>query len=336
MSHSPPTQHTLSHASHDPIIHQIAKILKDWSGPIHLAAHVDPDGDALGSTLSLKRGLEQLGQSVTLAMKVPRYLSFLCQAQEILDEAVALAPNTLLVLLDVSDKNRIWGADLSEAGYVINIDHHGSNDSFGDLAWVDSNIAAAAQMSKRLLKALNITWTQAIATPCLTGILTDTGFLRFGNTDKTVLHDVAELLDYGVLYTELTDRLQWRHPDYYRMLGLVMSTVSFPLEGKVAMVEMTEAMRQAIGETDDDSSDYVGQIRYAEGSYIAIFFREKGEDVKVSVRSRGDVSAQAICSSLGGGGHHAAAGITLRQTSLDRAKEMVLEAAKKELERHQL
>jgi phosphoesterase RecJ-like protein len=80
----------------------------------------------------------------------------------------------------------------------------------------------------------------------------------------------------------------------------------------------------------DDSNDYVGLIRYAEGVKVAILLKEGDGTVKVSTRTRDGVSAQAICLSMGGGGHVAAAGAKVTGT-MDEAQEKVLEASKQEL-----
>ena len=223
------------------------------------------------------------------------------------------------------------------AAFTVVLDHHGTNNRAGDLVCVEPGRAATAHLVKDVIDALPLDWNAELATPCLTGLLTDTGNFRFGNTTPDVLHAAAELIAYGVAYTELTDRLQRRHPDYFRMLGKVMSTVTFPLGGLVAVAEITQQMRAEIGPTDDDSSDYVGLIRYAEGVLVALFLREeKGDDggpkTKVSVRASAGVSAQAICVALGGGGHVAAAGATLR-VELDEAKTLVLAATRAELKR---
>ena len=78
------------------------------------------------------------------------------------------------------------------------------------------NRAATAHIVKDVIDALGVKWTSDIATPCLTGILTDTGNLRFGNTTPETLQAAGELIAAGVPYAELTDRLQWRHPDYFQ------------------------------------------------------------------------------------------------------------------------
>jgi bifunctional oligoribonuclease and PAP phosphatase NrnA len=324
-------------------INLIAKKFYEWSGPIVILSHVDPDGDALGSTLALKRALAALGKDTTLVMNPPRYLQFVTKAGELAPPMQRLPDNCLVAILDVAEIARSEGLPLEaiqSAAFSINIDHHGTNNRFGDLWCVEPGKAATAQMVKNVVDALETLhqkplWTADIATTCLVGILTDTGNFRFGNTSPEVLRDTSDLLQHDVAYTDLTDRLQWRHPDYFKMLGKVMSTVEFPLNGLVAICYLDKKMIAEIGDTEDDSSDYVGLIRYAEGVKVAIFLRERDDFTKISVRAQKGVSAQAICMALGGGGHVAAAGAKVKGDVIE-ARRQILAATEVELKRHNL
>lgn len=310
----------------------IGRALSGWHGPIVLVSHVDPDGDAFGSTLALKRALERLGKRTVLPLTPPRFLAFLADENELSEPLTALPARCLLVVLDAADRQRAVGAPLAGAAMTINIDHHGTNERFGDLALVEPRKAATALIVKDLLDAMRFEWTVDVATPCLTGILTDTGNFRHANTDRAALEAAGQLIDVGVPYAELTDRLQWRHPDYFRMLAEVMATIDFHLDGRLVTARMTNAMRQRIGESDDDSDDFVGLIRYAEGTKVAALLKERDEGVKLSVRSRDGVSAQAICMELGGGGHVVAAGATVRG-DMDEALRLLKAATARELDR---
>lgn len=310
----------------------IADVARRWEGPVVILSHVDPDGDALGSCLALRRALEALGKTVTIAMEPPRYLEFLAEPHEVVPSLAALPAGCLLFVLDVADRPRVAGAPLAGAAYTVNIDHHGTNDRFGDAAVVQPSKAATALLIKELIDELGVTWTPRIATPCLAGILTDTGNFRYGNTNREVLQAAGELVDMGVAYVDLTDRLQWRHPTYFRTLGKVMDTVHFELGGELVLAHFTAAMRSGAGAADDDSDDFVGIIRYAEGIKVAVILKERDEEVKVSVRTRSGVSAQAICVALGGGGHVAAAGATVRG-DLHSVEAKVIDAVRSELAR---
>ncbi len=312
---------------------EAARTARDWDGPIVVLTHVDPDGDAIGSCLALTRALRTLGKDVTFATTPPRYLRFLAHEGEHVEEIASLPAGALLFVLDVADRPRVAGGPVEGAEFVINIDHHGTNDRFGDIAVVQPDKAATALLIKELIDLLGVEWTPDIATPCLTGLITDTGNFRFGNTSREVLEVAGELLDHGVDYVGLTDRLQWRHPDYFKTLGRVMETVRFELGGLLVFARYTADMAAGTGLDADDSDDFVGLIRYAEGVLVAALLKERGPDVKVSVRTRGGVSAQAICVELGGGGHVAAAGATLRGVDLNEAERRLIAACRRELER---
>jgi phosphoesterase RecJ-like protein len=315
-------------------IAEIAERLAAWTGPIVIVAHVDPDGDALGATLALKRALDALGKRTVLPLDPPPYLRFLVREGELSAPLERLPDDALLAVLDVAEISRVAGAPVDGAAYLIYVDHHGTNERFGDLALVQPGAAATAQIVKDVVDALPVAWSADIATPCLTGILTDTGTFRFANTDRDVLRTAGDLIGEGVDYAALADRLQWRPASYYKMLGAVMDTLELPFGGAAALAAVTLAMKERFHEREDDSDDYVGLIRYVEGVRVAVLLKQKEDAVKVSVRARAPVSAQAICVELGGGGHVAAAGAKLPGADLDAAREKVLAAVGRELDRH--
>lgn len=315
-------------------IRRVAETCASWSGPVVVVGHDDPDGDALGSTLALARALRDLGKDVTLPMEVPAYLRFLVEDGEVTEALETLPEGTLLVVLDVAEPDRTWGAPLTGAALTLDVDHHAGNPRFGDVSLVAPERAATAEIVKDVLDALPVAWTPRLATPCLTGILTDTGSFRYANTSPQVLRTAADLIGHGVDYEALADRLQWRPPGYFRMLGEVMATVSFPLGGRVVMAHVDEAMRERSADPQSEGDDFVSVIRYAEGAALAVLLKQRDDAVKISVRSRAPVSARRVCEELGGGGHDAAAGAKLRPATLQQAQQRVLQAAERELARH--
>lgn len=312
---------------------RVADALLAHPGPFVVVAHVDPDGDALGSVLTLRRALVRMRREVLTPMAPPpRYLRFLARPGELTAPLGERPDGALVVVLD-GDLARAAGVPIGGGLGVVNVDHHVSNPGDAEVAWVDPSYASASMMVAEVLDALGLDWDTDLATPCLAGLMTDTGHFRFGNTDRRALETAGRLIDSGVAYADLADRLQWRHPDYFRMLALVMATVRYRAGGEVVLADQTMAMRTAVGETDDDADDFVAQIRYAEGTRLAAILKERPGAVKVSLRSRGGVSARRICQALGGGGHDAAAGATLTGATLAEAEARLLTAAQDELDR---
>lgn len=298
------------------LVSQVAAQLAAHAGPIVIVAHIDPDGDALGSCLGLQRALRSLGKQAQTYMDVPRYLAFLPQAGELQTGLTAWPENALLVVLDVdsSDTVRVAGADVGRySGPIINIDHHGTNRREAALSVVDPSRAATAQMVKDVVDALGLPLTEEVATPLLLGLSSDTGNFRFSNTTPQVLRDAATLVEAGAKLAWLSDQLSRNPRRYYELLREVLSAMQFSDDGLVVYSRIDEAALARVGAGWEDVESYVNTLRSAEGSELAVMVKDYGSRVKLSLRSRGQVSAQNIAVALGGGGHVPAAGATLEE-----------------------
>ena len=311
----------------------IAARLKSHSGPIFVAAHEDPDGDAIGSILGVSRALQQLGLDVRPVATAPRYLQFLPEGGELLEPQPSLPADALLVAVDAAEIGRVVGVPATQPGLaIVNIDHHGTNSRWGELALVEPGKAATAMIVKDLVDALGVTWDARIATPTLTGLITDTGSFRFPNTTPEVLHVAAELVAHGAPLAEINEHLATQPRNFFRLQAEVLATIEYPLGGEVVMAHVNTAMLERVGATWEDVESLVTIIRTAEGTQLAALIKDFGGRVKLSLRSRGVVSAQNVAVACGGGGHVAAAGATVNLPFAE-AREKLLEAARAEFVR---
>ena len=173
------------------------EILK--SKRIGLSFHTSPDGDAIGSTLSLLNALRYLGKDSYIISRdvISDNFSFLSLSNEINGNILEPKRNTdLVIVLDCGNFERI-SANLSNySGKIINIDHHISNENYGFINYVDINAAATCEISYLLIKELGIDFNDktdieiAIGNAVYTGIVTDTGSFRHSNvTSRT--HDYS-------------------------------------------------------------------------------------------------------------------------------------------------
>lgn len=296
------------------LVQEAAACLRTHPGPIVILAHVDPDGDALGSCLGLQRALRSLGKDAQTYMQVPRYLTFLPQEGEVLPRLESWPEGALAAVLDVDniDTVRVAGADISAfGGPVVNIDHHGTNRREAAVSLVDPSQAAAAMMIKDVVDALGVPWTGEIATPLLLGTSTDTGSFRFSNTTPQVLRTAADLVEHGAALSWINDQMARNPPRYYALLREVLDQMAFSPDGLIVSSQVNEATLKRTGSAWEDVEAYVNTIRNADGAELAVMFKDYGERVKVSLRSRGRISAQNVAVALGGGGHVAAAGASV-------------------------
>ena len=311
----------------------IAARLIAHTGSIVVAAHEDPDGDALGSVLGLTRALQSLGKQAIPIGVPPKYLEYLPQAGELTSSLTVLPADTLLVALDSAEVTRVIGVPMNQTGIpIINIDHHGSNPRFGEIALVSPDKAATALMVKDLIAALGVKLTAAIAAPLLTGVITDTGFFRNSNANGEVLRAAADLVEAGASMVTINEALGITSRNSFKLQSEVYATICYDLGGKVISAHVNEAMLERVGCTWEEVESLVSHLRSAEGTLLAVLYKDYGDKVKVSMRSKGGVSAQNIAVALGGGGHVPAAGATV-QGDLSHARKSLLLEAQRELAR---
>ncbi|RJF69877.1 bifunctional oligoribonuclease/PAP phosphatase NrnA [Deinococcus cavernae] len=297
-------------------VQHVARCLLDHPGPIVVLAHENPDGDALGSVLGLTRALRSLGKTVVAALDVPRYLTFLPQPGELIDNLEQWPADALLAVLDVDNNDfpRVAGADVTGfSGPVVNIDHHGTNTRKATAGVVDPTKPAAAMMVADVVDALGVAWTEDIATPLMLGMLTDTGNFTFDSVTPDTFLTAARLRGYGARMGWLTDNLRQHSRSYYLLLREVLGTLEFRHDGQVILARVDQAMLERASASWEDVESYVSLLRSAEGSRLAVMIKDYGERVKFSLRSRGGLSAQNIAVALGGGGHVPAAGATVNE-----------------------
>ena len=205
----------------------VAKILEAKTAVV--TAHVNPDGDTLGSMLALAKVLEQSGIEVTRIMhdQVPEIYQFFPEQDKVLCSQNKEDLDKIPKEFDLSfscDCGSI--ARLGSAGNVwltakttVNIDHHLSNPLYGDLNWVDPNATCTGQVVKELANALqekgkNIQVDKDLASLYYITLLTDTGGFRHSNTTPAVFTWAAELITQGadpsLIYNGLFNQIPFR------------------------------------------------------------------------------------------------------------------------------
>ena len=209
-------------------------------------------------------------------------------------------------------KRGVAGADMNAfKGQVVNIDHHGTNRREAAVSLVDPSQAATAMIIKDVVDALGVPWTSEIATPLLLGTNTDTGSFRFSNTTPQVLRTAADLVEHGAQLGWINDQLARNPQRYYDLLREVLDQMKFSSDGLIVRSRIDEAALERTRANWEDVESYVNTLRNADGAELAVMFKDYGERVKLSLRSRGRLSAQNIAVALGGGGHVAAAGASV-------------------------
>lgn len=308
---------------YDTIVHEMEK-----APGVTLFIHKSPDGDALGSALALSMALESKGIDTLIYCwdEVPYFYRFLPRWERItkVRTQAEVFFHPISVGIDSSDLGRLPFLRGKPPGLVINIDHHSTNSRWGDLNLVEPQASATGEIIFRLLERWGAPITLDVATCLYTAIFTDTGGYRFANTTALSLLYGSRLVEMGVSpYHVATHVYESYSLGRMRLLGLALNTLTLGCKGKMAWVVVTQAMMEETGTGPEDTEEFVNYPKSIKGVEVALLFRETESGVKVSFRSKGRVDVAAIASSLGGGGHKAAAGCDLFCSTVEAVKQVV-------------
>ncbi|MCC2670228.1 MAG: Exopolyphosphatase-related protein [Armatimonadetes bacterium] len=303
---------------------------------ILLACHVRPDADALGSLLGLMLGLERLGKQVDAVSQdgVPETYRFLPGWEKVL--RTPRGPYDLAIGLDADGSDRLGSAEAAVLGapVTIDIDHHTGPDPFGAVQVVDPTAAATGELVLDLLTALGLEPDADIARCLLAAILTDTGSFRFGNVTEDTFRKAGALVAAGAHPAPIHEAIYGVRPfEASCLLGRLLGTLKRSTDGRIVWGSLSQVDFRETGSSTEATEGFVDQVRMVAGSLVAVFAREEvNGEVRVSIRSRGDVNVARVADRFGGGGHVAAAGCTL-SGPLDEAVDRVIAAATAELAR---
>jgi bifunctional oligoribonuclease and PAP phosphatase NrnA len=210
---------------------------------------------------------------------------------------------------------------------VINIDHHVSNDMFGDINWVDSGASAVGEMVFELFKKLKLGLTGNEAEMIYSAILTDTGSFRYSNTSERTHFIAAELIGKGLDMNAIYEHFfELRSFQSTRLLGKVLSGIKRSKDEKIVWVWITNKMLKESGLPVADAENFIGFPRSVIGCKAAVLFKETGRKgvFKVSLRGKKGVNVNNIAAKFGGGGHDAASGCTLMAANRGHAERKIL------------
>jgi len=299
---------------------------------IYIVSHVQPDGDNLGSILSLGQALKSKNLDVFMLKsdEIPNDFMFLPGIEYMMDYD-GLGYVDVLIVLDSGDENRIGKNKeiLGKANLVINIDHHISNTYFGDINIVDKDASSTGELVFEIIKSMGIEISKEIGTCLYTAISSDTGSFMYDNTSARTHEIAAELLKSNIDKSYININLyQNRSLERTKLFITALNSLELYYNDKVAIVAITQELLEKSNATMEDTEGIVSFLREISPVEVAIILKEfHGENIKVSMRSKKYVDVAKISSYFSGGGHVRAAGFTVNST-VGKIKASLLEQLK--------
>ncbi|MBX3047115.1 MAG: DHH family phosphoesterase [Anaerolineales bacterium] len=307
-------------------IQQIAARLRA-AQRVLVTSHVRPDGDAIASVLAMGLALQAQGKQVqmVLADGAPADFKHLHGWADVV--RTAQGPVDLVITVDAATQDRCGEALSNFPKVDINIDHHISNNNYGELNLVDPASVATCALLAEHFPALGLDFSPGVIDALLTGILTDTMGFRTSNMTPKALRLSADLVEKGADLPALYERALLRR-SFQAMRYWGAGLTSLQQEGGLVWGTLSLADRQAVGYPGNDDAELVNNISMIEGAAITVLFVEQADQqVKISWRSQGGHDVSRIAAQFGGGGHTAAAGAVVNG-SLAQAHERVLAATR--------
>jgi phosphoesterase RecJ-like protein len=219
------------------------------------------------------------------------------------------------------------------AATKICIDHHPGPTDFVDVAVVDTEAAATAELIYDLLVTMKGDLTPQMAQVLYAAIVTDTGSFRFPKTSPRTHQITAKLLAAGANPSHIYSQLYEQYPvERVRLKGHVIESIKTEADGQVAYYSLSRDILKAYGVKASELDGFASLGQQVGGVRVTIFCLESTRSrVKISLRSDGSVSIDHIAVEYGGGGHPSAAGATVNG-KLDQVLTEVLEKVKTLLE----
>ncbi len=322
----------------NPMIDKILEVIKQKNNFL-IAAHINPEGDSIGSQMAFQYLLEKLNKNSVIVNNdpVPNNLKFLRGSENVLNEMPQGFNPEAVIILDCPVKERTGFVSevIDKNAFIVNIDHHVSNEHFGDVNWVEDSASSVGEMMFFLIKKAGIKIEPEAAEMMYASIVTDTGCFNYENTSSLTHKTVAELIECGVSTVKMHNKIfENKSLDQTKLLGKVLSTLRTECGGKIAYMCLLKEFVKDVSPGSVITDEFINFARAVAGVEVAVFFKEKNnhaKQVNVSFRSNNFVNVDLIASYFGGGGHSKASGCLI-DGDMEKAMKIVLAKVRETIE----
>ena len=283
---------------------------------VAISGHIKPDGDCVGSCLAVYNYIKTYYPKLQVDLyldAIPNIFTFLSRTEEIKSDRSLDTQYDLFISLDCGSLDRLGESQkyFDSAYHTLNIDHHISNNFFGEYHYVVPEASSTSELVFNLLSKERI--TKEIAECIYTGIVHDTGVFQYSCTGRSTMEAAGFLMECGINYPKIVSETFFMKTFCQnKILGVALGKSRLHLNGSCISAIITKEDMNACDTVLKDLEGIVSQLRSTKGVETALFVYQTGEnEYKVSCRSAEYVDVSAIAVKYGGGGHKRAAGLTM-------------------------
>ncbi|MGH3442480.1 MAG: DHH family phosphoesterase, partial [Nitriliruptorales bacterium] len=213
---------------------------------------------------------------------------------------------------------------------LIVVDHHSSNERFGDVNLVAPGAAATVVLVDELIRRLGGRPDREIAASLYTGLVTDTGRFQYRNTDRAAMELGSRLIGEGIEHAEMSRQMFETHSfGYLKLLSRVLDRAAFDPEASLVHSWLEQSDLDRYGVAIEETEGVIDVLRTTETAEVTMLLKELPEGAwRTSLRSKGRVDVGALATELGGGGHDFSAGFTAhgsREEAVDAVVSLLVE-----------
>ncbi len=292
--------------------------LIDRAKNVVLVSHLSPDADSIGANIAMRTVLEKKAIKVISACidKPPKILNFLT-ATAFFVQDFDIESVDLFITIDCGSLGQVRFEDKLEFIQkskipFVNIDHHATNNHFGELNIVETRYAATCEILYRFFSFAGYEIDKEIATALMTGLYYDTGAFMHSNVSSENLDIAAHLLELGADFQTIVKNLYKTKPfEQLKLWGIIWNRARIN-DKNIVISAVTDEDISSCDATREHLSGAIDYLNMIKDSKFCMLLTENEGKVKASVRTqRDDIDLSQLSSVFGGGGHKKASGFSV-------------------------
>lgn len=306
---------------------------------ILITTHEFPDADGIGSEISLCLALRELGKKSFCVNEEPlldryQYLDkdkVVSGYKDFSHQYPDFKPD-LMIVVDTNTKKRVGSQVekyIGESIPTLYIDHHPCRGRDLSTHCIDVTAAATGQLVGEMIEALGVKFTKKIALPIYTAIIIDTSSFRYPTVSAATHTLVGKLMATGINPPEAYNGIYGtKRIIHMHLLSKILKSAATNEDESIAWMLLKKEDIDQFKSDVEDTHAFINHLLILNNIKVAIMFRDDGEQMKMSLRSSGDIDVGLVAQALGGGGHSHSAATILTRSKNESNEELISKTVK--------
>ncbi len=297
---------------------------------IIIATHENPDTDTMCCAIAMGLALKQLEKKYKI-YNSSKNISHKYKIFENYGKITNIEPAfyDLAIYVDCATTSRV-GAKLSIDTTIINIDHHQSNNNFGDINIVDASAVSCGLVVYGFLKTHGITIDKDMASALYLSIYDDSKAFTKHSCGSDIYSTIDDLTKLGATPNHLSLKfLQTDSLSKYRLLPKIYGSLKLHDQGRIATIKLRQKWLTQTKADISSGDDVPYDILNIKIVKIVLYFKQlQHGQTKVSIRAKGGINISKLANFFDGGGHKSSLSLKFKDKSIKCIKNVIIDKIK--------